>query len=97
MNLDIMNISESSVDAKQKSLDHPETFDYPEEELKNLRESDYVKISHNKERFWVMLTEVDGDKLTGFVSNDLVRKHPFKCDDKVSFEKRHVYQIYGGW
>lgn len=95
--MDILNISENLVDAKQQSIENPDTFEYPEEELKDLKEGDYVKVSHNEERFWVMLTRMNGDNLVGFVNNDLVRKHQFKCDDKVSFEKRHVHQIYGEW
>jgi hypothetical protein len=91
----ILNISEKLVDAKQQSLDHSATFYYPEEEVKHIKESDYVKICHNAERFWVMLTNVNGDELTGFVNTDLVNKQPFKLDDKVSFQKRHIFQIYG--
>ena len=92
-----MNICDILVDAKVQAKKHPATFHYPKDEIKDIRESDYVKICHNGERFWVMLTEVNGNKLVGFVNNDLVREHPFKCDDKVSFEKRHIYQVYGGW
>jgi len=95
--MDILNISEELLDAKQQSIETPDTFEYPEEELKTLKEGDYVKVCHNEERFWVMLTKINGDVLVGFVNNDLVFDHPFKCDDKVSIEKRHVYQIYGEW
>ena len=95
--MEILNISEDLVDAKQQSINHPDTFEYPEEDLNFLKEGDYVKVCHNEERFWVMLTQMNGDNLVGFVNNDLVYKHQFKCDDKVSFEKRHVYQIYGEW
>jgi len=88
-----LNLCENLVDAKQMSIDNPATFEYPESEIDSLLPGDYAKISHNRERFWVELNNVDGDNLAGLVNNDLVHEQPFKCDDPVSFEKRHVFQV----
>lgn len=79
------------IDAQQMHIDNPDTFWAPsQEELDALQGGHYVKICENQERFWVELEEVDGDKLTGRVDNDLVNSHSFKYNDKISFEKKNV-------
>lgn len=79
------------LDAQQMNKENPDTFWAPnQEELDSLEPGLYVKICENKERFWVHLTEVDGDKLAGRIDNDLVFEHSFKCDDEITFEKKNV-------
>ena len=82
------------LDAQSKHNEHPDTFWVPsQKELDEIVESQYVKICENHERFWVKITEVDGEKLIGRVDNDLVNEHSFKCDDLVEFEKRNIMNI----
>lgn len=81
-------------DAQQMAIKNPDTFSVPGScELSLLKAGDYVKVCYNAERFWVLLTVVDGDKLSGSVDNDLIFEQPFKLGDSIAFEKRNVYDI----
>lgn len=81
-------------DAQKLKRDHPKTFGVPTvKQLAKLKKGYYVKVSHNEERFWVILTEVRGKRLKGTVTNALVYDQPFSLDDTIIFEKRHVYNI----
>ena len=83
------------LDAQEQNKKHPDTFEVPTKEtLDSLTSDVWVKICENKERFWVQVKEVDGDKITGRVDNDLVFEHDFKCDDEIQFEKRHILSTY---
>lgn len=79
------------VDAVEMNKKYPKTFGIPSTVL--LKAGQYVKISENHERFWVMVQAVNGDKITGIVDNQLVCKHSFKLGDVIEFEKRHVMGI----
>jgi len=82
------------IDAQQMHKDNPDTFWAPnQEELDALRPGQYVKICENRERFWVELEEVDGEKLVGRIDNDLVMEHSFKYNDIIKFEKKNVMGI----
>jgi hypothetical protein len=82
------------VDAVQMNKKYPNTFQLPlRKDILKLEAGNYVKICHNEERFWVIVKEIDGDKIKGIVNNDLVCEQPFKCDDTIEFEKRHIYQV----
>lgn len=81
-------------DAQALALAHPSTFEAPSPEvLAGLQVGHFVKVCVGRERFWVKLTALDGDRLTGHVDNDLVRtdQHGLRCGDVVQFERRHVY------
>jgi hypothetical protein len=81
-------------DAQNMHLKHPSDFWAPSlEELDEIKKSDFVKICNNNERFWIEVTEVNGNIIKGRIDNDLVREQPFKCDDIIECEKRHIYQI----
>ena len=84
------------LDAQEQNEKHPDTFYAPSQELLDLLTSDdqWVKVCENRERFWVEVKEVDGDKISGCVDNDLVFEHDFKCGDTINFEKRHILQMY---
>jgi hypothetical protein len=87
-------IKEQFVDAQEMAKNHPDTFEAPtREELDSISVGDYVKICAEPERFWVIVEQIDGDKITGTVNNDLVctGKHGLENEDKIMFEKRHVY------
>jgi hypothetical protein len=82
------------VDAVKMHELHPYTFELPlPDKMRALKPGHYVKICHNEERFWVIVKEINNDKIKGIVNNDLIREQPFKCDDEIEFEKRHIYNI----
>lgn len=82
------------VDAQEMHRKYPNTFEVPtKRQLNTLVPTQYVKVCHNDERFWVRLTEIEGDTLTGTVANDLVCDQPFSDGDTITFEKRHVYDV----
>ena len=84
----------SFIDAQEMHRKHSHCFQVPNDHhLNKLKVGDYVKICEGNERFWVELTEVEGQKLSGRVDNDLFFTHDFECDDIVHFETRHVYNI----
>jgi hypothetical protein len=85
------------VDAQHMALIHPDTFDAPSKvALNRIKVGDYVKVcANNKERFWVQVTHIDGQNLTGVVNNDLVetKHHGLSCNDIVEFAKCNIYQV----
>jgi methylmalonyl-CoA mutase N-terminal domain/subunit len=85
-------------DAQQLQKMYPTTFEAPSsDELAEVRVGSLVKIcADDVERFWVIVTDVKGAKLQGTVDNDLLHSdvHQLKSDDVVSFELRHIYQIF---
>jgi hypothetical protein len=83
-------------DAQQMKKQHPDTFEAPDlEELDSLKIDDYVKVCAIRERFWVKITKIENDTITGTVENHLVltHEHGLKADDVVSFEKKNIYSI----
>lgn len=83
------------IDAQQMHKDHPETFEVPsKEELDAIKPGDNVKVCVNdQERFWVLVTEVNGDKITGMVNNKLLGDYGFDYEDTIKVLKRNVYSI----
>jgi len=82
------------VNAQEMAKDYPTTFDAPtKEELDKIKEGDYVKICDNKERFWVIVEEVDGDIITGEVDNLLIGDQNFNLGDSIEFKKENIYDI----
>ena len=75
---------------------HPETFEAPSQgELDAIKPGANVKVCYdNKERFWTLVKEVNGNQIIATVDNDLVIVEEFNYPDEITFEKRHVYQIY---
>lgn len=85
-------------DAQLMRIENPDTFDAPcKEGLDAIKEGDSVKVCNEGERFWVTVTKIEDQKITGTVDNDLVRSemHGLNYGDEISFEKRHIYSIYG--
>lgn len=85
-------------DAQEMQNMYPATFDAPSsDELAKVRAGSLVKIcADDVERFWVIVTVVEGNSLQGRIDNDLQHTsvHRLKSDDVVLFELRHIYQIY---
>ena len=85
-------------DAQELQKSYPDTFQAPSpDELKALRVGSLVKIcADDVERFWVIVTHLQGGQLQGTIDNELVKTemHRLRCDDVVSFERRHIYEIF---
>ena len=63
-------------------------------DLKKMKEGFYIKVSHNVERFWAEVTSIEeSGSIYARVDNDLVNEHPFKCDDKILVERRHILDV----
>lgn len=81
-------------DAQQMHRLHPKTFDVPcQADLDAIGDGCYVKVCHNKERFWVKIAIVNGDRIIGEVCNMLINSHPFGYGDMVEFQKKHIYCV----
>lgn len=85
------------VNAKDMHDEYPDTFDAPSDyQLRKLKAGDFVKVCANGiERFWVIVTAVEGRTVTGIVNNDLVYEddHGLECDDEIRFHRDCIYQI----
>jgi hypothetical protein len=85
------------VDAQEMHKLHPRTFWAPSKaELAKVRDGSIVKVSIGGERFWVQVRKVKGSKVTGVIDNDLIstNEHGLSYGDKITFEKRHIHDIY---
>lgn len=83
------------INAQKMQKKYPDTFKAPtKEDLNALIEDKIVKVSHKNERFWVIITKIEDDIITGKVDNDLISNHPFKYGDTIKFKKHHIYSIY---
>ena len=85
------------VNAQSMAKKNPLTFEVPtNEELNTIDTGSNVKVCTGDERFWVEVTEVKGNKITGEVNNDLIntRIHGLKLHDIVTFFKKNVYSIF---
>lgn len=60
------------VDAQAMAEQNPISFTVPEDsQLDNLKIGDFAKLCFNeKERLWVFITEIDGDKFKGTIDNE---------------------------
>ena len=82
------------IDAQEMAENNPETFEAPEaEELSQIKEGTYVKVCNGEERFWMQVNEVDGEKITATVSNNLLGDYGYDFGDVVTFETKHIYSI----
>lgn len=93
-------------DAQQLKKEFPQTFEAPsQEELDSLKINDSIKVAvlfdskentATAERFWVLITKIENDTVTGTVDNELVKTafHGLKLDDTITFEKKNIYSIY---
>jgi hypothetical protein len=84
-------------DAQEMARKHPTSFEAPPDAvLDGINTGSHVKVCMGSERFWVEVTEVDGDTLKARIDNNLLftHEHGLQCNDLVEFEKRHVYQEY---
>lgn len=85
------------VNAQKMAIEHPETFEAPtEEELNGIVVGDIVKVSTGNERFWTIITEINGDKISATVDNDLVQdeNEDLTYGTVINFKKENIYNIY---
>ncbi len=84
------------VDAQMMRIKNIETFEAPsKEELDELQIDNFVKVCIGGERFWVIVKGINDEKVSGIITNDLVKTHIHGLinDDVVEFEKRHIFDI----
>lgn len=82
------------VDAQEMAILHPDTFEVPTlSDLDDITEGSIVKVCDGIERFWVIVDNVVGDRIKGFVDNELI-KSELKLGDTIFFEKKNIYSIY---
>ena len=83
------------VDAQKRAKEYPETFHVPSgKELDSITQGDIVKVCWNdKERFWVIVEEVNGDLVSGVVDNHLIEA-PYNAGDEIEFCTKNIYSIF---
>ncbi len=82
--------------AQKKRLENPDTFSAPtKEELDAIRPGSIVKVCTEGERFWAVVTEVNGNHIEARIDNDLllVEQHGLNYRDLIKFQKCHIYSI----
>jgi hypothetical protein len=86
------------VDAQERAKQFPSTFEAPTAaDLAQVEPGASVKVCANDtERFWVSVTSVEGEAVTGAVDNDLVctDEHGLRYGDTITFEKRHIFSTH---
>jgi len=83
------------VDAQAMHQSHPHSFHVPSEaQLEALGIGDFVKVSCNAEAFWVEVSVVNVNEVSGVISNPLVRpQQPFNQGSTIHFRKINIYAI----
>jgi len=83
------------INAQEMQTRYPDTFEAPTlTALNSISIGQSVKVCHKNERFWVSVTSIHKDVISGTVDNSLVLKHPFKFGDIIQFKKHHIYAIW---
>ena len=84
-------------DAQQLHQQYPETFDVPPDiALAYIEPGDLVKLCFtDTERMWVLVESVTPTVLEGRLSNTPFFLDSLRPGDLVTFERRHVYDIFG--
>ncbi len=83
------------IDGVEMNQRIPNSFEIPSKREKNkMKEGFHIKVGHNGERFWAKVTSIEeSGRIFAIVDNDLVCEHPFKCDDKITVEMRHILDV----
>ena len=83
------------VDAQAMAVKHPKTFEVPStEELASIEPGCFVKVCTGRERFWVLVTKIRGNIVTGKVDNKLFTV-PLRLGQSISFDKKNIYSVMG--
>lgn len=86
----------SFVDAQEMHKTYPSTFEAPShDELSVIEPGWFVKVSAGQERFWVEVTEVNGDDIKGRIDNDLIftKEHGLVFNQVIDFKKCNCYSL----
>ena len=83
------------VNAQEMARNYPETFKVPNSnDLDKMKVGDSAKICiNNKERLWVLITEINGAQLKGKLDNNPVILEDVAFGDLISFKKENIYSI----
>jgi uncharacterized protein YegJ (DUF2314 family) len=87
------------VNAKEMHKNHPDEFSIPSQAmLDSIKKADNVKVCAGKERFWVYVTEREGNNIKGVVNNNLINTsvHGLKLGSKVEVTTDNVYYVIKG-
>lgn len=96
-------VSYTLADAEGLHEANPDTFWIPSKERReNLKEDDLVKLvfeltdgrQTQGERMWVLVTGGDRSGYTGVLDNDPLSTDRIKAGMEVSFEPRHVIDVF---
>ncbi len=80
------------IDAQQIAAEHPLTFEVPDDaDLDAIAAGSSVKVCNGSDRFWVLVTSVDGDRIHGTIQNDIEPEG--NVGEPISLERRHVYDV----
>ena len=80
-------------DAQAMADEYPSSFHAPDPiQLEEIDVGYSVVVSNNYDRFWVKITAVDGQRLTGTIDNELVGPHG-KLGETIELQRRHVYRF----
>ena len=63
-------------------------------ELDSLSIGYSVKISNNKERFWVEVNKITDQYIVGRIDNNLTFNENYDYNDLVLFEKKNIFDIH---
>lgn len=83
--------------AQEQAKEHPDTFQIPtQEEIKEIKLGDNVKICTEGERFWARVIDISSSgEVIGSVNNDLelTYRHDLSFGDIVTFRVDNIYDI----
>lgn len=83
------------INAQEMAKHNPDTFEAPDIiDLSLLKTGMHVKVCHNDERFWTLITDISGEDIKAEVDNVLVNEQPFSLGDCITFTKDNIYQIW---
>ena len=85
---------------KKMSLEHPDRCHYWEYEIKLMKVGDLVKVANGHERFWTVVTEINGDIVVARVDSSLLgniltgKKSPYNISDLIQFKRENIYEVW---
>ncbi len=83
------------VNAAEMAREYPETFLRPsKQQLDHIAPKDLVKVSDDRERFWVQVTKRNGEMLVGRVDSGLLFQADYNYGDLIRFGTDNIYEIF---
>ena len=82
------------VDAQEMHRNHRDTLSAPSnDELLDIKPGDCIKVSRNGERFWILVTSHEGDRIGGTIENKLFFSS-LGVGSPIAVRERHVFDIH---